>query len=220
MRTILGVFQNREDTEAAIDAFDRAGYNPQDISIVMKDQSEGRDIAETTGASVTEGVATGAVLGGLAGLLSAIAIPGLGAFFIGGPLAAALGLTGAAATTVSGAATGAVAGGLLGALTELGVSDEDAKYYESRVREGAILVAVPALAEEEHRVREIFSDYYATDVKTVALEDDRFEDIRTKQRMADTDEGFYEEPQYRGQSTTLHAYGTKGGKTKKSRTRR
>lgn len=224
MRTILGVFQNREDTEAAIDAFDRAGYNPQDISIVMKDQGEGKDIAENTGASVTEGAATGAttgaVLGGLAGLLSAIAIPGLGAFFIGGPLAAALGLTGAAATTVSGAATGAVAGGLLGALTGLGVSDEDAQYYASRVREGAILVAVPALAEEEHRVREIFSDYHATDVKTVAIEDDRFENIRTKQRMADTDEGFYEKPQYRGQSTTLHAYGIKGGKTKKSRTRR
>ena len=47
-------------------------------------------------------------------------------------IAAALGLTGVAATTVSGALTGALAGGLIGALTGLGFTKEDAELYQRK----------------------------------------------------------------------------------------
>ena len=43
----------------------------------------------------------------------------------------------------AGALTGALAGGLIGALVGLGVPEDSARVYEDRVKEGAILLAVP-----------------------------------------------------------------------------
>lgn len=173
---VLGVFSNRKEAEEAIDALESKGYNPKDISIVMKDTKEARDMAESTGTNMAtgavSGATTGAVVGGLAGLLigiGALTIPGIGAILIGGPLAAALGLGGAAATTVSGALTGALAGGLVGALVSLGVSEEDAKFYEERVKSGAILVAVNEPDDGEMRAQTIMEENGAEQVRTINL---------------------------------------------------
>ena len=171
---ILGVFNNKTDAEYAIDELKDIGYNPKDISIVMRDTEEGRDVAHSTGASVADttvtGATTGGVIGGLTGLLvglGAIAIPGLGAILIGGPLAGALGLTGAAATTVSGALTGAFAGGLLGALVGIGVPEDDARSYEESIKKGAILVAVPISAGRTEEARTILEDNGAEQIKAI-----------------------------------------------------
>jgi uncharacterized membrane protein len=170
-RTVLGVFTDQASAESAINALQDLDYNPRDVSIVLQDRTTAENISDNTGASdvaggAAAGITTGAVIGGLAGLVAAFTLPGLGALFIGGPLATALGLTGAAATTASGAVTGAVAGGLLGALTGLGVPEDDARYYESRVAEGAILVLVPARAGEEQEVVSVLEDMGASDIKT------------------------------------------------------
>lgn len=172
MKTIIGVFADRDDVEDAIEELRDTGFEAKDISIVMQNATEGRDLADDTGANVAGGAATGAttgaVLGGLAGLVSAIAIPGLGAFFIGGPIAAALGLTGASAATISGATTGALAGGLIGGLMGLGLPREEAEYYEGRVKEGAILVAVPASSiTQQDEIIDILDTYDAEDVKAI-----------------------------------------------------
>ncbi len=173
-QTLLGVFAGRGDAEGAINALEADGYNPKDISIMMRNSDEAQVVAENTGANVAEGAVSGAttggVLGGLAGLLigiGAITIPGVGALLIGGPLAAALGLGGAAATTVSGAVTGALAGGLVGALVNLGVPEEDARVYEQRIKEGAILVAVPVREGRESEARQILEDHGADQVRSV-----------------------------------------------------
>ncbi len=107
------------------------------------------------------------ILGGLAGLVAAAVLPGLGAIFIGGPIAAALGLTGAVATTVSGATTGAVAGGLLGGFANLGLTEDESKLYETRVNEGGIVVAVPVKGEEINEVEDVFNNNDASDIKSV-----------------------------------------------------
>ena len=140
---VLGLFDDRNQAEAAIAELQNRGYSPKDLSIVMKDTDEAQAVADDTGANVAEGATSGAVTGGavgaIAGLLvgvGAMAVPGIGALLIGGPLAAALGLTGAAATTASGALTGALAGGLIGALVGLGVPEDSARVYEERVKEG------------------------------------------------------------------------------------
>lgn len=173
---VLGVFADRANAEDAIAALEDKGYNPKDISIMMKDAGEAREVAESTGADVAggavSGATTGAVVGGIAGLLigiGAITIPGLGALLIGGPLAAALGLTGAAATTASGAVTGALAGGLIGALVSLGVPEEDAKVYASRIESGGILVAVPAHEGEGTDARATLEDHGADQVRSVSM---------------------------------------------------
>lgn len=178
-KTIIGIFADRSDVEEAIGRLQAEGFSPKDISIVMKDRGEQEDIRHDAGTDVAEGAisgaAGGAVLGGLTGLLVGTVLPGLGGFLIGGPIGAALGLTGAAATTVSGAATGAVAGGLLGGLMGLGMNREDAQYYERQVNEGAILVAVPALTGDEAIVVDIFDRYNAQDVRTLSHEEDEYE---------------------------------------------
>jgi uncharacterized membrane protein len=77
-------------------------------------------------------------------------------------LAAALGFTGAAATTVAGAATGAAAGGLIGALGNLGISDTDAMFYETLVRKGEILIVCNT---ETLSTKEVFLNAGAREVR-------------------------------------------------------
>lgn len=177
---IIGVFADRTEAEDAIDELKSAEYTAKDISVVTRDQDDAHVIHDNTGTTVGDGIATGAttgaVIGGLAGLLigiGAIAIPGIGGLLIAGPLATALGLTGAAATTVSGAATGAIAGGLVGALVGIGVPEEDATYYEGRVKQGGILVAVPARERNEDEVRSILEDNGADRVRSFTMNESR-----------------------------------------------
>lgn len=170
---VLGVFSQRDQAEKAIEELESEGYNPKDMSIMMKDTTQARELFQNTGArdvvgGTLGGATTGAVLGGIAGLVASFVIPGLGAFFIGGPLATALGLSGAAATTASGAATGALAGGLIGALTSaFGLSEEEARTYENRISEGGILVAVPVEQENEMEVENTMNDFGADNVRSV-----------------------------------------------------
>jgi len=188
-KMILGVFGEHGKAEDAIAELHEYGYNPKDISIVMKDTQLASDMGHNTGAHVASGAASGAttggVVGGLAGLLigiGAIAIPGIGGLLIGGPLVAALGLTGAAATTATGAMTGAVAGGLLGGLMGLGVPEKEARFYEEQISSGAILLAVPVTDSQSARVKEILRDYEATQVSSVDGADTR--------RMAKEDQSY------------------------------
>lgn len=178
---VFGIFTDQDDAEDAIEELKTAGFDPKDISIMMKDRIEEDSLAVDTGTTVAEGAvsgaATGGVIGAIAGLLigvGAIVIPGIGPLLIGGPLAAALGLTGAAATTVSGAATGILAGGLLGALVGLGIPEEDARVYERHLNEGAVLVAVPLLERSEDDVRDILEENGADRIRTIHIDDARF----------------------------------------------
>jgi uncharacterized membrane protein len=173
---VLGIFPDRDKAEKAIDSLQSMGFNPKDISIMMKDTSEAKDVAKDTGSNVAggavSGATTGGVIGALAGLLvgiGAIAIPGIGALLIGGPIAAALGLSGAAATTASGAVTGILAGGIVGALVNLGVPENEAREYETRIKEGGILLAVPANSDtnQPEQVRQVMDDNGAEQINTV-----------------------------------------------------
>lgn len=192
--TILGVFSDRINAENAISELESKDYNPKDMSILMKDNTQAKEMAEDTGASVAEGAvkgaSTGAVVGGVTGLLAGTVMPGLAGFLIGGPIGAALGLTGAAATTVSGVATGVVAGGLIGALTgTFGLTDEEAHTYETRINEGGILIAVPARSGEEVEVKTIMKDFDADNIRMIDSESKTHN--RSVRNRSDIDEGRY-----------------------------
>lgn len=178
MRTITaGVFRSTAGAEAAINELRSTGIPDTSISYIYENHSgklethtadeavteAGTDIAKGMGGGAASGAVTGGAVGALAGLVVATGVlPGLGALFIGGPLAAALGLTGAGAAVASGAATGAIAGGLLGALTGLGISEPDAHLYEDRVREGDVLLVVES---KETGVNEILARNGAEEVR-------------------------------------------------------
>lgn len=166
---VLAAFHNQTDADVVIRELETLGYNPKDISVITKKESK---VIEDTGDGLLEGATSGAVtggaVGGLAGLLAGAGIfPALASLMIGGPIAVALGLTGAAATAVSGAVTGAVAGGLIGALVGLGVPEETAAYYDEAVEKGGVVVAVPAAVSEEQKVEDILSAHHAEQVTSV-----------------------------------------------------
>lgn len=165
--TTVGLFKDREHAEMAINELRDFGIADADISYVYT--SEGHIVEETGDhASVTGGAAsgatTGALLGAIAGLVVANGVlPGLGTLFIAGPLAGALGLTGAVATTAAGAMTGLVAGGLVGALGNLGVDAAEASVYEERVKRGDILITARSM--NPAGVRDVFVKHNADEIR-------------------------------------------------------
>lgn len=171
---VTGIFAMESNAESAMRELLQAGVPTDDLSYIamnsemevteeVRAEGEEKDMGERIG----EGALTGGAVGALAGLaVAAGVITGLGSVFVAGPLAAALGLTGGAATTVAGATTGAVIGGLVGALTGLGIAREDAETYEERVRAGEVLVVVGVRdAAEIDAVKEILQDHNADEVR-------------------------------------------------------
>lgn len=172
--TLLGIFSDRLKAESALNELETNGFDTKDISIIMREQQSVARPKADRGVSPIEGVATGittgGLLGGMAGLLigaGAIVVPGIGGLLIGGPIAVALGLTGTIATTVSGAAIGALAGGLVGALVSLGVSEKDAKVYESRIKDGGILLVVPVIEDGLQEAKAILQKYEADMIRNM-----------------------------------------------------
>jgi uncharacterized membrane protein len=162
--TVAGVFNEPRHAEMALNELKDAGFTPDQVSVVAKDTRETQSMversdmagAETSGA--TAGAFLGGITGGIAGWLvgiGALAIPGIG------PIVAA----GALATTLGGAAVGAAAGGLIGALVGAGIPEEDARTYETHVKEGRILITAHAsTAEQTQDARDTF-DRYGSEVR-------------------------------------------------------
>jgi uncharacterized membrane protein len=166
MITTIGVFTTHAAAESALNELRQFGVKESDLSYVYvneKGSVEDKQTGEKSGSNAAKGATTGAIVGGLAGLAVANGIlPGLGTLLVAGPLATAVGFSGAVATTVAGAATGAVAGGLIGALTHMGIDKQDVQLYEDHVRRGDVLViarGTPASTED------IFLNHGAVDVR-------------------------------------------------------
>jgi hypothetical protein len=122
--TVVGLFRNQADAERAIRDLKDAGIDESRIGVAMLDRDSQRELAEDS---------TGRILGGAVGLLvgvGALAIPGVGPIIAGGALA----------TTLAGAGIGAAAGALVGALVTMGVPEDDARYFETGLRQGSVLV--------------------------------------------------------------------------------
>ncbi len=152
-KVISGLFTTRAQADNALQRLEDIGYTNEDISVITRDTTVNMNPNKTD--DIQAGAATGGVIGGLVGLLAGIGvltIPGLGALFIAGPVAAALGLTGALASTASGAMTGVLAGGLIGAFKDLGVDETKAKLIEERVKNGDILLMVQCDDEDDNSV--------------------------------------------------------------------
>jgi hypothetical protein len=151
-RTIVRLFDEREDAMEATRELERTGVPHADISVVASNRDQwfgGKSIGDKKdsdgdgrddrGEGAVKGATTGGLIGAGAGLLAGLgllAIPGLGPVVAAGWLASTA--TGAAA----GAAAGAVTGGLIGALTREGVPEDEAHVYAEGVKRGGTLVTV------------------------------------------------------------------------------
>ncbi len=153
-RTVVGIFPDRISVEHAIADLKTAGFDPQRMGIVMRDRSDAREVAKDQDVSSTVGAVTGGVLGGTAGALlaatGALAIPGIGPFITGGVLASLV---------------GGAAGWLVGGLVGLGLSHDEAEYYQNRVEQGDILLTVDPEGRDEE-ARRIMFDNSAQDMQS------------------------------------------------------
>lgn len=161
MKTVVALFDNFADAQAAVqelvdDAFDRSR-----ISLVAGDRegayAAGLKQPVNKGDATATGAATGAVLGGIGGILvglGALAIPGIGPVIAAGPLIAGL----------VGAGVGATVGGLVGVLVDAGLPEEHAGYYAEGVRRGGTLVSVESADSEVNRVIDILDHHDPVDI--------------------------------------------------------
>jgi len=141
--TVVGIFENHNQAQKAVDDLRRAGFKEDQIGIVSHDTSSagkgGTADQTATGSHAGTGAATGALAGagiGAAwgiGVLAGL-IPAIGPVIAGGTLAALL------ASAGLGAAAGTVGGMLIG----MGVPKEEADYYESEFKAGRTIVTVKA----------------------------------------------------------------------------
>ncbi|MBA3536519.1 MAG: hypothetical protein H0T84_07915 [Tatlockia sp.] len=136
------IFKDRESAEKAYQAAIDEGYKPQDINVIMSEDSRNKyydSVLVKEGSKVSEGLAIGGATGGaIMGIVAAIAaigtslvIPGLN-LIIAGPLAAGL----------AGAGVGSIAGGMVGALVGWGIPEDKAKAFESGIKSGGIVLGV------------------------------------------------------------------------------
>ena len=133
-RTVVAVFDEREQGDAAVTELQRQGWPAEAISVAHRYAGQPASISSEATKS-GQGAATGAAIGGAAGLalgLGALLIPGIGPLLAAGPLAAAL----------AGAAAGAGTGGMLGSFVGLGIPEPEARHYEDEVRRGGYFVSV------------------------------------------------------------------------------
>jgi len=166
LKTVVGLFDTFEQAQSASYQLETAGIPRNDISLVASNANGQYDKYANAhpGATTTEkpsnvgpDAGAGAVIGGGIGLLAGLglfAIPGFGPVLAAGWLASLL----------TGAGIGAVIGGLIGALTWVGVTREDAAYYNEGVRRGGTLLAVKAQDNMADRVAQIMTDNGAVNI--------------------------------------------------------
>ncbi len=144
--TVVGVFTDRAQAEQALADLRHAGFNDDEIGFAVRHTEYTEHMHVPDHPDSAKGAAAGAVgggvLGGVIGAAIALLIPGFGPAIAGGVLGAVFG----------GAALGAATGGFMGAMTALGLSEEEAHYYQREFEIGRVIVTVkaPGRAQEAH----------------------------------------------------------------------
>lgn len=150
--------------EAIVESLKASGFSNNDISALLPDKRTTKDFAHEHNTKAPEGataggvagLGVGAALGWLAGI-GALAIPGVGPLIAAGPIMGAL----------AGGAVGTATGGVIGALVGMGMPEFEAKRYDSKIREGNILISVHTEdGKQRDAAKEIFKRHDADDIST------------------------------------------------------
>ena len=172
-RTVVGVFESATQARMALEQLRDADFSDKRVGVLTHDKDgdpEVTSIKDLEGNKAGKGAAAGVAAGAGGGALWALGIaagllPAIGPVIAGGLLGA----------VVASAGVGAAAGGVAGALLGLGISDEEAAYYDEEFQRGrTIVVAQPKDASEMRTAFQIMrgqksvSRYHAEDEKALA----------------------------------------------------
>lgn len=150
------IFDTHGEAERAVSELRSAGVSDSDLSVIAHHggtttaTAGDGEITDEHHRNVLRGILGGGALG--AGLgVAALAIPGVG------PLAAAGAIAASAVpeALAIGAGIGALTGTLNEVLTKHGVEEEDARYYDSRLKDGGVVVTVGGSGIDAERAREL-----------------------------------------------------------------
>lgn len=156
MSKVSAIFDDHAEAERAVNDLRTLGIGDGDLSVIAHHKgsttyrSGDGEVTDEDHSNVLRGIVGGGALG--AGLgIAALAIPGVGPLAAAGVIAAgvvpeAIGI---------GAVAGAIGGTLNETLTKHGVADEDAGYYNDRIKDGGVVVTVEDTGIDEERVREM-----------------------------------------------------------------
>jgi uncharacterized protein YjbJ (UPF0337 family) len=166
---VTGLYDSPETAGRAYDDLTtKHGYKPDDISVVMSDETRkkhfgagksdtefGNKASQGAGVGGSIGLGVGAALGAFVAAATAIAIPGVG-IVLAGPIAGA----------IAGAGAGAATGGVLGALIGAGIPEDRAAEYETGINQGGILMGTRARdVDHAATLERDFSGYGARNVR-------------------------------------------------------
>jgi uncharacterized membrane protein len=176
-KMVVATFQDYLDAQRAARAIKEKGLRTDDISIVTKDSSSSNETKASftnsnsnSGSTATmsvkndnsarndnisDGVVTGGILGGVAGLLlgaGSMIIPGIGAIAAAGP--------------ITGLLSGAVTGGIVGGLVDMGIPEEEGKAYEEQLKQGKVLFSMKAEDQNITSITSILKNNSALSVDT------------------------------------------------------
>ncbi len=131
---VVGVFEECARAEEAVADLGRAGFRADQIGIVEPEsgQTAGSTAADDASSGDPGVRIMGAAIGTLLGASGAVLLPGIGPVIAGGALLAPL----------AGAAVGATAGVVVGSLVDMGLSEQEATYYERQLELGRTVVTV------------------------------------------------------------------------------
>jgi hypothetical protein len=135
--TIVRAFESPTAAQRAVNELRQAGFTDSQIGVISHNKADGTAAVDDGDTKAAEGAATGLAAGAGLGALWGLAIlsgllPGIGPAIAGGTMGVLL----------SSAAAGAAAAGIGGALIGMGISDDDAKYYDNEFRSGRTIVTV------------------------------------------------------------------------------
>jgi uncharacterized membrane protein len=154
-KMILALFPKKEDADEALFHLTDDGFKSEEISVIAREDRMEQYRSKRTKGDAT---VTGALLGGLAGLLivaTPIVLPGVGVL-VAGPL-----------TALTGLALGTLTGGIIGALVDIGLSEPQARQYEKRIKEGGVLLSVPVDDNHLDKARKILEGHNAEEVTVI-----------------------------------------------------
>ncbi|MBY0358256.1 MAG: hypothetical protein K2W82_09670 [Candidatus Obscuribacterales bacterium] len=159
------------ETDAIITNLRTAGFEPHDISVLVPDKFGAGDLAYEMHTKAPEGIAiglgVGILLGSICGLVVVSGVVSL-------PLFSAIAATGSIFATLICIAIAVMLGSLIGGVIGIFIPEYEVKQYESRIREGNILLSVHT--ENNHELqraemivkKEAASNIHYIDEKKVA----------------------------------------------------
>jgi uncharacterized protein YjbJ (UPF0337 family) len=149
---VTGIYNSPESASRAYEGLTTShGYRPEDINVVMTDETRKKHYGDVTpgtelsgGTKAAEGFGKGSAIGG-----------GVGAALA------------AIAAALAGAGAGGVTGGVIGALVGAGIPEERAAKYEEGLKRGGILIGTRA-RDEKHatELERDFTSYGGDNIKT------------------------------------------------------